>query len=81
MDFEQFKKTLREGQSTIRCCSVMPQIDATSYEYQPEEPVEKSHYEMICAAIAASNVEVKEEVGLEHVDCSSGSCPIDFKAA
>lgn len=77
VDFEQFKKTLREGQSTIRCCSVMPQIDATSYEYQPEEPVEKLHYEMICAAIKDSNV--KEDIGQEHVDCSSGSCPIDFR--
>lgn len=78
VSFEDFKKTLREGQSTIRCCSVMPQTDTSAYEYQPEQPVEKSHYELICAAIKDAEG-VKEDVGAEHVDCSSGSCPIDFR--
>ena len=79
--FEEFKATLLEGQSTIRCCSVMPQTDMSAYEYQPEEPVEKSHYEMICAAIKATNDDfVKEEVDFAHVDCAGGACPIDFSA-
>ena len=77
VSFEDFKKTLREGQSTIRCCSVMPQIDATSYEYQPEQPVEKSHYELICAAIKDAEG-VKEDVDFAHIDCASGACPVDF---
>ena len=79
--FEEFKATLLEGQSTIRCCSVMPQTDTSAYEYQPEEPVEKSHYEMICAAIKATNDDfVKEEVDFAHVDCAGGACPVDFNA-
>ena len=77
VSFEEFKRTLFEGQSTIRCCSVMPQADTTAYEYQPEQPVTKHEFEMIVAAIQQSD-EVKEDVGLEHVDCSTGACPIDF---
>ena len=76
--FEEFKRTLLEGQSTIRCCSVMPQTDTTAYEYQPEQPVSKYEYEMIVNAIIASDI--KEDVGVEHVSCSGGSCPIDFGA-
>lgn len=76
LSFEAFKKTLLEGQSTIRCCSVMPQVDATAFEYQPEEPLEKGRYELIRAAIIDSNV--KEDVGLEHVDCGTGGCPVSF---
>lgn len=79
--FEEFKRTLLEGQSSIRCCSVMPQADTSAYEYQPEEPVTKHEFEMIAAAIAATidaDKEVKEDVGLEHVDCGSGGCPVSF---
>lgn len=79
IDYERFKKTLLEGQSTVRCCSVMPQADTTAYEYQPEEPTTKHEFEMIVAAIR-DQVGVKEDVGLEHVDCSTGACPIDFSA-
>lgn len=79
VSFEEFKETLRDGQSGIRCCSVMPQTDTSAYEYQPEEPVEKSHYELICAAIKASD-ELKEEVDFTHVDCAGGACPVDFNA-
>jgi hypothetical protein len=78
--FEEFKRTLLAGQSTIRCCSVMPQADTTAYEYQPEQPVTKHEFEMILAAIKDSE-EVKEDVGFEHVDCASGACPVDFSAA
>jgi ribonucleoside-triphosphate reductase (formate) len=60
----------------VRCCSVMPQSDTSAYEYQPEEMVEKSRYEMVCAAIKED--EMKEDIGLEHVDCDSGACPISF---
>ena len=78
--FEEFSRTLLEGQSTVRCCSVMPQVDATSYEYQPEEPLTKHEYELISTSIAnALKGEVmKEDVGIEHVDCSTGACPISF---
>lgn len=79
VDFETFKRTFREGQSGIRCCSVMPQEDdGSAYEYLPEEPLTKARFEQISAAIKESSI--LEDVGMEHVDCSSGSCPISFGA-
>lgn len=77
VDFETFKRTLLEGQSGIRCCSVMPQADTTAYEYQPEQPVTKHEFEMIVSAIKDSE-EVKQDVDFAHIDCGSGACPIDF---
>lgn len=74
--FEEFKRTLLEGQATVRCCSVMPQSDTSAYEYQPEEPVTKHEFELIAQAIQES--EVKEDVDFAHIDCGSGACPIDF---
>lgn len=78
VSYERFRQTLIDGQSTIRCCSVMPQTDTTAYEYQPEEPVTKHQYELITQALKAANG-VKEEVAFEHVDCASGACPVDFE--
>lgn len=78
VSFEQFKETLRRGQSTIRACSVMPQIDTTAFEYQPETPVTKAEFELIAQAIQEDNAQ-KEDIGIEHVDCASGACPITWK--
>lgn len=77
VSYEEFVRTLIEGQSTIRCCSVMPQSDTSAYEYQPEEQVTKHDYELICASITSDD-EIKEDVGKEHVDCAGGACPISF---
>lgn len=82
VSFEEFVKTLLDGQSSVRCCSVMPQIDSSAYEYQPEEMVTTSHYQQIMNEIEKANQsteEKKEEVAFEHIDCGSGACPIDFK--
>jgi ABC-type glycerol-3-phosphate transport system substrate-binding protein len=76
VDFDRFLETLIEGQFSIRCCSVMPQADTTAYEYQPEQPVTKEQYEHIAAAIQA-DTDTKEDIGFEHVDCSSGACPLE----
>lgn len=74
--YAEFRRTLLEGQSTIKCCSVMPQVDATAYEYQPEEPVTREKFNLIAAAIKVGGV--REDIGLEHVDCGGGACPISF---
>lgn len=79
VSFEDFKRTLLEGQSSIRCCSVMPQSDTSAYEYQPEQPVTKHEFEMIAEAIREGGT--KEDIGFEHVDCASGACPVDFRKA
>jgi len=78
--YDQFLETLTANQGQVRACSVMPQTDAanSAYEYLPEEPVTKVQYEEITRAISEA---MAEDIGREHVDCSSGACPIDFKAA
>jgi adenosylcobalamin-dependent ribonucleoside-triphosphate reductase len=78
VSFEEFKRVLLEQQSTVRCCSVMPQtnVDEYAYEYLPETPVTKHDYELVMQAI--KDDEIKEDVDFEHIDCSSGACPIDF---
>jgi ribonucleoside-triphosphate reductase (formate) len=75
--FPEFMTTLLDGQSSIRCCSVMPQSDTSAYEYLPEQPVTKAEFEMIVNAIKKDE-EIQEDVGMEHVDCASGACPINF---
>jgi hypothetical protein len=76
VNFAEFKRTLRDGQSTIKACSVMPQIDGTAYEYQPEEPVSTERFEAIVTAITDDRL--KEDIGAEHLGCYSGACPVDF---
>lgn len=78
VSFAEFLKTLIDGQFSIRCCSVMPQGDLTVYEYQPEEPLTRESY-LAAAGKIKSGSDLKEEIGFEHVDCGSGSCPIDFE--
>jgi hypothetical protein len=76
VDFKEFCDTLKENQSKIKCCSVMPQEDSSSYEYLPEESVTKAEYENIVRKITSS---LKEDIDRTHVDCAGGACPVDFK--
>lgn len=77
VDFKTFLITLLEGQSSIRCCSVMPQSDTSAYEYLPEEPVTKAVFDQISAAIQRDTA-VQEDIGMEHVECGTGGCPVSF---
>jgi GrpB-like predicted nucleotidyltransferase (UPF0157 family) len=54
----------------------MPQTDATAYEYQPETPVTREEFDRIVAGI--NDTEMKQDIGIEHIDCSTGACPISF---
>jgi hypothetical protein len=74
VSLENFQKMLLKYQSKVRCCSVMPQEDASAYEYQPEEQVSKKRFRDIVAKISA----IAEDIGREHIDCATGACPIDF---
>jgi hypothetical protein len=74
--YPRFRKTLLEGQATIKCCSVMPQADTTAYEYQPEEPVSRERFAEILAGIKDDSI--AQDIGFEHLDCAGGACPIDY---
>lgn len=75
VDFKHFRDMLLKYQSQIRACSVMPQIDGSAYEYQPEQSVTKAEYEAYAYAIEKA---MAEDIGREHIDCGTGGCPIDF---
>ncbi len=71
LNFNQFIKTLIDGQSTIRCCSVMPQSDTSAYEYQPEEKMTVSRYNQVMNEIQGAE---DEDVALENLECAKGAC-------
>jgi len=72
--FAKYHKTVLMNQGSIRCCAVMPQIDTTVYEYQPEEPISEEIYKEIIANI--NDPEAQEDIDMEHLRCASGACPI-----
>lgn len=80
VDYPGFRAAILEHQPRVRCVSVMPQSDVTAYEYQPEEPISTGAYHQIAEAIAQAGQATREEVAREHVDCSTGACPIDFRS-
>ena len=73
--FTEFNNTLNMYQRVVRCCTVMPQEDVTAYEYQPEQPVTKAEFEAMAVAIDRAKT---EDVGLEHLGCNGGACPVSF---
>ncbi len=75
VSYIDFKNTIQEHQRKVRCCAVMPQIDTTAFEYQPEEAVTIAEFQ---AARQAIKDAVAEDIGQEHVECDGGACPIDF---
>jgi hypothetical protein len=75
LSFIDFLDTLKTYQSKVKCCSIMPQEEIVAYEYQPEQPITKAQYEELTHAIEKAQY---EDVSFEHIDCSSGACPIDF---
>ncbi len=74
VSFEDFKRMITSEQKTVRCCSVMPQIDSTVYEYQPEEQITLEQFNQYVSKIKDS--EVQEDIDLDALKCASGACPI-----
>jgi len=73
VSYRKFKAMIKKYQSRVKCCSVMPQQDATAYEYQPEEPVTIGQFMETLNEIGG---ELDEDIDLEHLKCESGACPI-----
>lgn len=76
VSLEDFQEMMLRYQSEVRCCSVMPQADTSSYEYTPEQGVRREEYMEMLARI--QEISVGEDIGKEHVDCAGGACPVDF---
>ena len=75
-DLEAFRKIVREHQSTVRCCAVLPSRPdhELGYEYLPEEELSIDQFVAIVNGI--TDDEIQEEIDLVHLQCSSGACPI-----
>lgn len=73
---EAYQDFIMDQVPLVRAVSVMPQIDTTAYEYQPEQPITPVEYDELMARIEL----MAEDIGREHVDCASGACPVDFRS-
>jgi hypothetical protein len=77
VSLEEFREMLVRYQSEIRCCSVMPQVDTSVYEYQPEQPLDADQFEALMEMIDIGSV--KEDIGFESLACAGMACPVDFR--
>ena len=75
VSFKKYKEMVAKYQGLVKCCSVMPQQDATAYEYQPEQPVTISEFMKVLNEIELDE-ELFEDIDYEHLKCESGACPI-----
>jgi ribonucleoside-triphosphate reductase (formate) len=73
--YQEYAEMVRKYQGEIKCCSVMPQQDATAYEYQPEQPVTISEFMKVLNEIETDE-QLAEDIDYEHLKCESGACPI-----
>lgn len=76
--YEEYMAMLLREQPTVRCCSLMPQVDqdASAYAYLPEEPVSRARYEELVAAIRPT-VDGLEAYDADALLCEGGVCPIE----
>ena len=70
---EDFQREMLQV-STVRCVSVLPQVDISAYEYLPEEAITKEEYDGYMSHIST----MKEDISREHLECGAGGCPISF---
>jgi adenosylcobalamin-dependent ribonucleoside-triphosphate reductase len=75
ISYEEFHDTFFTNQKEVRCFTVMPQMENTVYEYQPEQPISKEKFDALVAKIKNDG---KEEIDVEHLKCVGGACPIDI---
>jgi ribonucleoside-triphosphate reductase (formate) len=75
VDLDAFRALVAEQQPLVRCCAVLPSRPdhLLGYEYLPEEEVPAATFAAFTAAIAHLHA---ERVDDEHLQCSTGACPI-----
>lgn len=77
VSFKKFSEMITKYQSQVKCCSVMPQIDSTAYEYQPEQAVTIGEFMNVINEISDDgNEEIKEDIDMDTLQCATGACPI-----
>lgn len=77
VSYRKFSNMIRKYQPHIKTCSVMPKIDVTAYEYQPEEAVTIGQFMEVINEISQEDQSaLLEDISMEHLKCESGACPI-----
>lgn len=76
VSYRKFANMIRKYQPQIKTCSVMPKIDLTAYEYQPEEAVTIGQFTQVINEISKDEGDVLEDISLDHLKCDNGACPI-----
>ncbi|RMH21449.1 MAG: ribonucleoside-diphosphate reductase, partial [Gammaproteobacteria bacterium] len=68
VSFDDFVRAIAKYQKHIKCVSVLPQADTSSYEYLPEDPITKEEYEYYTAEIKRreQGEHMVEDIGYEH---------------
>jgi ribonucleoside-triphosphate reductase (formate) len=74
--YQSFCDVLKLYQPLVRCCSVLPDVKSSGYEYLPEEEISTHDYLELLQSIKDP---LLEDIGREHLECGSGGCPTDFK--
>lgn len=72
--YDAFRKAIQTEQPTVKCCSVMPQVDTTAYVYQPEEEITLERYYELMKNITQDDEGLYDKSSLE---CAGGACPIE----
>ena len=75
VSYSKFKAMIKKYQPRIKVCSVMPQQDASAYEYQPEEAVTIGQFMQALKEITGED-KLNEEIDLDALKCDTGACPI-----
>lgn len=77
VSFKKFTAMVKKYQPLIKTCSVMPKIDETAYEYQPEQPMTTVEFMNVIREIAKEEDDnTIEDINLDHLKCDNGACPI-----
>lgn len=79
VSYDQYKEMVIKYQPLIKTCSLMPKIDETAYEYQPEESVTSNDFMKVIREIndaSDGEEDLLEDINLEHLKCETGACPI-----
>jgi hypothetical protein len=76
VSLEEYRDIVLRNQPTIRCCSVMPTKPDSQmgYEYLPEQAVTLEEMAAIVANI--KDDDLKQDIDINTLLCSSGACPI-----
>lgn len=74
IDLDEFQSIIKEYQSKIRCCSIMPQEKIIAAEYQPEESLGYDEFMRLQSKVDS----IAEEIDENNLKCENGSCSWEY---